>query len=176
MEALVNRSSRGKYTVMPLLALAAFLFGVAGIVRGIRLGWLVAPFFALVALVFVWHIVDTRARLILDAEGVVDRKLRSAGKIARVDVEAAYAIRTTPWSDYIGLRLRDAEAYRGRLPRAGRALLTGSRRTGFPDRTLNPVRQAARTDDVFATVARHCERAAADSARSVPTGQNPGVS
>nr|WP_320010021.1 STM3941 family protein [uncultured Desulfobulbus sp.] len=77
--------------------------------------WVVVLLFSAGALVFVRQLFDKRPRIILDAEGIEDRKLKGVGKILWLDIKNAY-IKRMRGIAFICLELHDPEKY---LPSQG---------------------------------------------------------
>ncbi|MCB1100033.1 MAG: PH domain-containing protein [Verrucomicrobiae bacterium] len=74
-------------------------------------GWLSIIFFGGCALVAIAQIIDSRPRLIIDDEGILDRTLR-VGRIPWSEIQGAY-IRTISGNDFICLEVRCPEQYIG---------------------------------------------------------------
>jgi hypothetical protein len=162
MEKLVIKSSRWKYFLYLFAALGFVVTGAVMIASGERFGWAAVVFFGAGIPVFVWQIVDSRPRLVIDERGVTDRTL-GVGRIEWRDVEAAYVI-SISGTDFICLELSAPEKYLGRLSKVRRAMATANRKMGFTDFSLNLSGVDARTDEVFELVMKFCETSRRDAA------------
>jgi len=72
--------------------------------------WTVVVLFSAAGLVFLRQLFDKRPRIIIDTEGIEDRKLKGVGKILWQDIENAY-IKRMRGIAFICLELHDPEKY-----------------------------------------------------------------
>lgn len=144
-----------------MLLIASVGFVAAGIwmvVKGETFGWFAILFFGSGVPVFIWQIADSRPRLVIDGQGVLDRTL-GVGRIAWGDIAAAY-VRSISGNDFICLELKDPSKYSRKLSKVKRAMASANRSLGFTDFSLNLSGVDASTDEVFELVMKHCEAAA----------------
>lgn len=125
------------------------------VVSGKPFGWLAILFFGCGIAVSVWQIADSRPRLIIDEDGVLDRTL-GIGRIAWSDIEAAY-VRSISGNDFICLELKNPEEYAQKLSKVKRAMAAANRDLGFTDFNLNLSGVDASTDEVFELVMKYCQ-------------------
>jgi hypothetical protein len=154
MKKLIIKNSRWKY--VPLL-IGSFGFVAAGIwmvIQGEAFGWIALAFFGSGVPIFIWQIVDSRPRLIIDERGVSDRTL-GIGRIRWSDIEAAY-VRSIAGNDFICLELKNPEKYKQKLSKVKRAMASANRGLGFTDFNLNLSGVDASTDEVFELLMKYC--------------------
>ncbi len=99
--------------------------------------WPAIMFFGAAIPVFVWQLLDTRPRLVIDDNGVYDRRLK-IGVIPFADIEDAYVMSIgKPGQEFICLRLRDETKYLRTLSPIVKALCSVNRAMGATAITLN---------------------------------------
>jgi hypothetical protein len=111
------------------------------------LGWTTIVFFGGCALVFVWQLIDSRPRIIIDDDGIYDRTL-GVGRIPWPEIQDAY-VRSISGNDFICLELLDAERYVQRTNPVRRALAGMNSALGFTPITLNISCLAADSNDLL---------------------------
>jgi len=161
MEQIVIRTARLKAV---MLTFVSFAFVAAGIFilsfdRGtstIAVGWLAIVFFGACSIVGVMQIFDSRPRLIIDDQGVLDRTLR-CGKIPWSDILDA-RLQTISDQPFICLDLRDEERYLKAISPTRRALVSANRALGFSAFSLNLSQLDADPHEVFELVSRNIQR------------------
>lgn len=138
MTPLVIVSSRTKYAWYLLMSLA-FVLGGALIVRGrdsdAWVGWLCMVFFGSCAMIFVWQLIDSRPRLVIDDKGVMDRTL-GLGVIPWSEMEGAY-LKSIHGQDFVCLELRNTDRWLERLSPLKRKLTSANVALGFAPINLN---------------------------------------
>ena len=154
MEKLVIKNSRWKYVLFLVICIAFVVANAGLLMEGEWLGWIGLVFFGSGIPLFIWQIMDSRPRLIIDERGVFDRTL-GVGCIAWSDVQTAY-VKSISGTDFICLELRNAEQYRKKSSAIRRAMTTANRNLGFSDFSLNLSGVNAMTEDVFELVMKYC--------------------
>lgn len=153
MEKLIIKNSRRKYLRM-LIGCMGFVGGGIWMVNdGAMLGWLCILFFGFCSLTFIWQIADPRPRLIIDEQGVLDRKL-GVGRIAWSDIRATY-LKSIHGSDFICLKLRNANKYKQKLSQVRHSLAGANRGLGFTDFYLNLSGVDVGTDEVIKLIKKY---------------------
>jgi hypothetical protein len=154
---LVIGSSRWRHGILLLSSLAFVAGGILilamptsepGSLAGQRLaGWSSTIFFGGCALIFVWQLIDSRPRLIIDDDGIYDRTL-GIGRIPWSDIRGAY-LRSISKNVFICLELRDSEHYVRRTNAVKRALAGANAALGFTPISLNLSGVAADPGDIL---------------------------
>src|SRR5262249_16643552 len=93
------------------------------------MAWATIIFFGACALVFIWQLIDTRPRLVIDDKGVYFRPLKM-GVLPWTDIEDAY-VNSINQQLFICLQLRDTEKYLSKLSPLGRSLCSVNVALGF---------------------------------------------
>lgn len=154
MEKLIIKNSRWRYFFLLFGCLGFVATGIWMLISGERFGWVAILFFGSGIPVAVWQIVDSRPRLVIDEQGVLDRTL-GVGRIAWHEIEAAYVV-SLSGNDFICLELSNPEKYLSKLSKIKRAMASANRRLGFTDFNLNLSGVDANTAEVFELVMKFC--------------------
>lgn len=150
-------TARWKHVVL-LLGSLAFVAGAVLILvtehleprRGIvalLAGWAGILFFGGCALVGARQLIDSRPRLVIDDDGILDRTL-GVGRIPWSDIRGAY-LRSLHGNDFVCLDLVDAERYLRRTTAIKRALAGANAALGFTPISLNLSGAAVDAGDVL---------------------------
>ena len=131
--------------------------GIAMVAQGKAFGWVAILFFGCGVPIYIWQIVDSRPRLIIDDDGVLDRTM-GVGRIAWGDIETAY-VRSIDGNDFICFELKDPEKYLQKSSKVKRAMAGANRGLGFTDFNLNLVGVDAKTEEVFELIIKKCQLA-----------------
>ena len=158
MEKLVIKNSRWKYVLLLIGSIGFVVGGIWMLMRGKPFGWAAIVFFGSGIPIFVWQLADSRPRLLIDEQGVLDRTL-GVGRIAWSDIRAAY-VRSIYGNDFICLELKNPEKYSHKLSKVKRAMAAANRGLGFTDFNLNLSGVDVSTDEVFELVMKYCQMAA----------------
>lgn len=137
MEKIVIKTSRLKYT---FLLIAAIGFVACGVFLLNQSGpkwvsWMSIIFFGSMIPLFTWQLFDSRPRLILDEEGVLDRTLK-IGKISWNDISGAY-LKEIKGNNFICLELKNEETYLTKLSPLMRVATSANVKLGFTPLSLN---------------------------------------
>ena len=158
MEKLIIKNARWKYVALLIGALGFVAVGILILAKGNSSGWVPILFFGSGVPIAVWHIADSRPRLIIDEHGVTDRTL-GVGRIAWGDIKDAY-VRSINRNDFICLELKNPKEYSQKLSKVKRTMAAANRNLGFTDFSLNLSGVNARTEEVFELVLKYCQLAA----------------
>jgi hypothetical protein len=136
-ENLIYYNSRWRYGMLVLIGLAFVAMGLWMIVADGEwlIGLLSIVFFGACAGVGVWQFLDTRPRLQITDEGILDRTL-AIGLIPWTDITGAY-VHAVKQEYFICLHLRNEENYITRLSLLGRKLIAANRALGFTALSIN---------------------------------------
>jgi len=158
MERIVINRSVGKYVVFLICSWAFVAAGVFILwVGGPRwVGWMNIIFFGAGSLVFLWQIFDSRPRLIIDEQGILDRTL-GVGVIHWADIEGAYT-RSIQGNDFICLQLRNTDQYVRRLSKVKRAMIPANEALGFAPLNINLSGIRGMTDRVLELILKKSEQ------------------
>jgi len=132
--------------------------GIWLVSHGQSFGWVVILFFGSGLPIFLRNLIDSRPRLVIDADGVTDRTL-GVGRIAWSDIESAY-LQSIQGNDFICLELKDPAKYAQKLSKVRRAMAAANRNLGFTDFSLNLSGVNADSSQVFELVLKYCQVAA----------------
>ena len=137
MVHLVIKSSRLLYIILLICTLGFVVGGIFLIIKGeaVLIGWASIIFFGGGIPLFLWQLMDSRPRLIIDDEGVYDRTLK-IGKISWEDVEGGY-VKNISGSNFICLELKNEEKYLSQLNSIGKAAVSANVKLGFTPISLN---------------------------------------
>ena len=158
MDKLIIKNSRWKYVLLLIVCIGFVTAGIGMVINGERFGWLGILFFGSGIPLLIWQIADSRPRLVIDEQGVLDRTL-GVGCIAWSDIEEAY-VRSISGNDFICLILKNPEKYAQKLSKVKRAMASANRGLGFTDFNLNLSGVDARTDEIFELIMKYCEAVA----------------
>ncbi len=130
---------RSYWRIVPLL-IGSLAFVTAGAFLLVHspdkwIGWMSIILFGGCGLVFIWQLLDSRPRLIIDDRGVFDRTL-GIGAIPWSEIADAYP-RTIASSSFVCLVLRQPERFLSLLPRRRRAFASLNQQLGFTDFSIN---------------------------------------
>jgi hypothetical protein len=136
-EDLIYYNSRKRHALLALASLAFVATGVFMIVTEGKwgLGLITIVFFGAGAAVGAWQFFDTRPRLQITDEGILDRTL-GIGLIPWADITDAY-VRSINRESFICLEVRDEQAYLDRLPPLKRKLANANAALGFTPISVN---------------------------------------
>jgi hypothetical protein len=114
-------------------------------------GWAAAVFFGAGAVVTLVKLLDPRPRLVIDADGLLDRTL-GVGRILWSDIERAY-LRSVEGFDFICLVVRDPSVYLDKLSPVRRKLAGANLALGFTQLNLSLAGLKARPEDLLRLIA-----------------------
>ena len=136
-ENLIYYNSRWRYGLLVLLGLAFVAAGVWMIVADGEwlMGMLSIVFFGACAAVGIWQFLDTRPRLQITDEGIIDRTL-AVGLIPWADITDAY-VQAVKQEYFICLHLRNEETYVAQLSPLRRKMTAANRALGFTALSIN---------------------------------------
>ncbi|QNH63488.1 STM3941 family protein [Hymenobacter sediminicola] len=136
-EDLIYYNSRKRYALLALAGLAFVAMGVFMIVTEGKwgLGLVTIAFFGACAAVGAWQFFDTRPRLQISDEGILDRTL-GVGLIPWADITGAY-VQSINQEFFICLQVRDEQAYSSRLSPLKRRLASANKALGFTMLSVN---------------------------------------
>ncbi len=140
MEKISIGNSRLRYFVL-LLASLGFVIGGLFLMSSKKECLTQAPlwgsiiFFAACSIVFIWQIIDSRPRLVIDDNGIFDRTLR-IGIISWADIEDAYLASINRQS-FICLKLKDENKYLSKMTAIGKAIKSANIALGFQPININ---------------------------------------
>ena len=139
MEAITVSSSKFKYALLLVIALSFVVGGALIIVRGepgdVWLGWACVVFFGTGIPIFSWQLLDSRPRLVLDDQGVLDRTL-GVGVIPWTEITGA-ELKSIQGNHFVCLQLRNPDRWLGQLSPLQRAMVSANERLGFSALNLN---------------------------------------
>lgn len=136
-EDLIYYNSRWRYALLTLGGLGFVAMGGWVILEtgNWAIGWASILFFGACSAVGVWQLFDTRPRLQITDEGILDRTL-GVGLIPWVDITGAY-VQAINRQYFICLHLRDEQAYLSRLSPLKRKLAGANTALGFTPLSVN---------------------------------------
>ncbi|KAA9327072.1 hypothetical protein F0P96_17690 [Hymenobacter busanensis] len=136
-EDLIYYNSRKRHALLTLVGLAFVAMGVFMIATDGNwgLGLTTIVFFGACAAVGIWQFLDTRPRLRITDEGILDRTL-GVGLIRWADITDAY-VRSINQESFICLEVRDEQAYTGQLSPLKRKLAGANAALGFTPLSIN---------------------------------------
>ncbi|GAB3296953.1 STM3941 family protein [Hymenobacter tenuis] len=136
-EDLIYYNSRWRYALLTLGGLAFVTMGVWMIVADGKwgMGLVAIAFFGMCAVVSAWQFFDTRPRLQISDEGILDRTL-GVGMIPWADIQDAY-VQSINHEYFICLHLHNEQAYINRLPPLKRKLANLNPGLGFTALSVN---------------------------------------
>lgn len=137
IEQIVFKRSHWKIVLLLIVSLTFVAAGAFLVARSPDkwVGWMSITFFGGCAAVFVWQLLDSRPRLIIDDRGIFDRTL-GVGVIPWSEIVDAFP-RTIASCRFVCLVLRQPEEYLSRLPRRRRPFASLNRELGFTDFSIN---------------------------------------
>ena len=156
-DTVVVSNSRWRYLVLLCVSLGFVAGGVFILLQdqGAWVGWGSVVFFGACSVVFVWQLVDSRPRLIINDDGILDRTL-GVGSIPWSEIQGAF-IRSIDGNDFICLEVRDPERYRLRLSPVRRAMASANRALGFTDLSVNLSGLRVNTQELFELIMKRAE-------------------
>ncbi|HRH40153.1 MAG TPA: STM3941 family protein [Pyrinomonadaceae bacterium] len=155
MEKIIIKNSRWKHVLLLIGCLGFVSAGIWIVLIGKPFGWVAILFFGTGIPVSIWQIADSRPRLIIDEQGVLDRTL-GVGRIDWEDIIAAY-VRSISGNDFICLELKNPDYYAQKLSPVKRGMAAANRGLGFTDFNLNLSGVDANTDEVIELIMKYCE-------------------
>lgn len=155
MEKLMIKNSRWKYIALLIGCIGFVCAGIFMVIDGNWFGLAAIIFFGSGIPIFIWQLIDSRPRLIIDDNGILDRTL-GVGRIAWSDIEAVY-VQSISSNDFICLELKNTEKYAQNLSKVKRAMTTANRSLGFTDFNINLSGVDARTDEIFELIMKYCQ-------------------
>lgn len=155
MQKLGINTSRTKTLFLLIAAMGFVATGIWLVVHGNMFGWVAIMFFGSGIPIFIWQIVDSRPRLMIDDEGVTDRTL-GVGRILWSDIQGAYVM-SISGNDFICLDLKEPEKYWQKLSKVKRAMASANRKLGATEFNLNLSGVTASTEEIFELIMKHCE-------------------
>jgi hypothetical protein len=99
-------------------------------------------------------LLDTRPRLVIDEQGVLDRAL-GVGLIPWSEITGA-SVRALSGQRFVCLEVRDPRFFTAQLGSLRRALLRANRALGFPELSLSVSDLPVGADEVVAEIQRQC--------------------
>ena len=150
------RPSRLRSGVLLLAALVFVGFGILFVVteRGRVVGWLTILFFGAGIPLFARQLLDSRPRLVIDEQGILDRTLK-VGVIPWTEITGA-RLETITGNTFVCLEVRDPAIFTRQFGAVRRALTSGNRALGFADLNLNLSGLPVRGEEVLALIRRRC--------------------
>ncbi|MEW6734112.1 MAG: STM3941 family protein, partial [Acidobacteriota bacterium] len=100
------------------------------------------------------QILDSRPRIIIDDQGILDRTL-GVGLIPWNEIDAAY-LNSINGNYFISLELRNPEIFLARLSNVQRKLASANRALGFSDINVNLSGVDKRSEEIFKVVTQRC--------------------
>jgi hypothetical protein len=158
MTRIEIKASRARYSILLITAAAFVAAGIFIILTGgpAWIGWMNIVFFGCGGIpIFVWQLIDSRPRLVVDDDGVFDRTL-GVGKIPWDEITGAYK-KTIQGSSFVCLHLLHPEIYAGKLGAVKRSLLKTNQKLGFTSISLNLSGTATDPDQVVELVLKMVE-------------------
>ena len=158
MEPIVIAQSRLKWIVFLIVSL---LFVAAGALL-LAIGesplkaWGTMVFFGGCALVFAWQIIDSRPRIVISDDGIVDRTLK-VGVIEWSDIRAVWLYRKSG-IPFVGLDLRDPAKYVARLSPLMQRMAALNEKLEYPPLNLNLAGTMAVPEQVEVLLQREIEQ------------------
>ncbi|MET4108183.1 STM3941 family protein [Hymenobacter sp. UYP22] len=136
-ENLIYHNSRWRYALLTLGGLAFVAMGVFMIITEGKwgLGLVSIAFFGTGVLVGIRQLLDSRPRLQITEEGILDRTL-GVGLIPWADIDDAY-VRSINQENFICLVLHNEDEYLQRLPPLKRKLASANAALGFTMLSVN---------------------------------------
>jgi hypothetical protein len=164
MSPITIKSSRLKYAFLLLIAIAFVFIGAMMVTRGKAtdawVGWAIIVFFGAGIPLFAWQFYDSRPRLVLNDEGVLDRTL-GVGIIPWSQITGA-TLRSVHGNYFICLEMRNPEQWLERLSPLKRAMVSANEALGFTPLNLNLGAVAADPREIYELVIK---KAAASQVR-----------
>jgi hypothetical protein len=155
MEKVEIKNSRWKNVLFLLASLGFVAGGIGMVMDGEMFGWTAILLFGGGALVFIRQLIDARARLIIDKDGITDRTM-GVGTIKWEEIENAY-VSSISGNDFICLEVKNPEQYINKLSKVKRALAGANRSLGFTELSVNLSGVDVSTEEVFELVIKYCE-------------------
>ncbi len=160
MKQTIYFNSKLKYVLFLLMSVAFVAIGAFMVLDGekVLIGWLCGGLFFLAIPIFLWQIFDSRPRLILDENGVIDRRL-GVGKIFWKDIKGL-SVRTAYKNDCVCLEMDEDsnQRYLSNVSSFKRKLLTANVALGWPLLNLNLSGVNVSTEEIFQTIVQRIEK------------------
>ena len=145
-------------TSVAFVAIGAFIFLDSEKALARWLGWPWIGTFVLTSSISLWQIFDSRPRLILDEDGVIDRTL-GVGKLFWKDIKGL-SVRTVYKNNFVCLQMDEDsnQRYLSNASSIKRKLLTANVALGWPPLNLNLSGINGSTDEIFQAIVQHVEK------------------
>ena len=160
MKQTIYFNSKLKYVKFFLTSMACVAFGAFMILDGgkVIFGWLLIGIVVPTIPIFLWQIFDSRPRLILDEDGVIDRTL-GVGKIFWKDIKGL-SVRTDYKIDSVCLYTDEDsnQRYLSNLSSIRRKLLRANVALGWPLLNLNLSGVNGSTEEIFQAIVQRIEK------------------
>ena len=111
------------------------------------IGWMSIVFFGAGIPLFAWQLIDSRPRLVIDNQGILDRTL-GVGVIPWPEITGAY-LKSIQGNSFICLEVRDPERWLGQLSPVKRAMVSANEALGFTVLNLNLSAVAAEPSQIL---------------------------
>ena len=160
MKQTIYYNSKLKYGMFLLLSMALLAFGAFMVLDGKKglVGWPCIGISFPMIFIFLWAIFDSRPRLILDEDGVIDRLL-GVGKIFWKDIKGL-SVRTAYKNDCVCLYMDEDsnQRYLSNVSSIKRKLLTANVALGWPPLNLELSGIKGSTEEIFQAIVQHVEK------------------
>ncbi len=160
MKQTIYFNSKLKYGMFLLFFMALLAFGAFTVLDGkkILFGWPCIGISLPMIFIFLWAIFDSRPRLILDEDGVIDRYL-GVGKIFWRDIKDLSVI-TAYKNDFVCLYMDEDsnQRYLSNVSSIKRKLLTANVALGWPPLNLELSGIKGSTEEIFQAIVQHLEK------------------
>lgn len=145
-------------TSVAFVAIGAFIFLDSEKVLARWLGWTWIGTFVLTSSIFLWQIFDSRPRLILDEDGVIDRTL-GVGKIFWKDIKGL-SVKTVYKNDFVCLQMDEDsnQRYLSNLSPIKRKLVAASVAFGWPPLILDLRSLNGSAEEIFQALVQQIEK------------------
>jgi hypothetical protein len=139
MISITIKSSKLRYVLLLIIAIGFVVLGLFILTYGKAsdawIGWMSIVFFGACIPLFAWQLVDSRPRLVLDDQGILDRTL-GVGVIPWSEITGAY-LRSIQGNNFICLEVRNPEHWLEHLSPIKRLMASANRALGFTALNLN---------------------------------------
>ena len=151
MTPIAIKTSRLKYVLLLCAALGFIAGGIFIISHGkpdeTWIGWMSVIVFGSGVPLFAWQLFDSRPRLVIDEQGILDRTL-GVGVIPWSEITCAY-VKSIQSNDFICLEVRNPERWLARLSPVKRAMVSANEALGFTVLNVNLSGVAADTSQIL---------------------------
>ncbi len=160
MKQTIYFNSNLKYGMFLLFSMALLAIGVFTVLDGkkVLFGWPCIGISLPMIFIFLWAIFDSRPRLILDEDGVIERDL-GVGKIFWKDIKGL-SVRTAYKNDFVCLYMDEDsnQRYLSNVSSIKRKLLTANVALGWPPLILKLSGIKGSTEEIFQAIVQHVEK------------------